>query len=316
MTTTCAPSRDALLLQRAAVQHTVLSTGQLNRIGVSGGGIGRRRRRGVLHPMLPATWTVAGPASGASRNAWKMSATLAGRAPRAIGHETAAEQLGIWNRAPDGGTIRVVGTGRAIVVLVGSPAVSEIVIHRSSTLEVMDVVHVDGIPTTTALRTIVDAAARFEVFQVTAMIREAVYRGLLDTDDLDRHLAHAPACRSTRITGEALGWFRRGSAGTRSWSEDEYLRLVAAAGLPMPAVNVRGITGAPAVEPDFVWEHPRAIVELDGGHHQLPGMPESDADTDAMHASRGWPVARITSRDVWTRPRHVVATTARLLGRD
>jgi very-short-patch-repair endonuclease len=97
----------------------------------------------------------------------------------------------------------------------------------------------------------------------------------------------------------ALELHAAGSAGTRSGSEDRFQQGLRAAGLPEPQVNVRGATGHPALELDFVWQKQRLAVAIDGSQHEWAQAEDRDAAIDNMLESDHWLHLHIPTRRIW-----------------
>jgi very-short-patch-repair endonuclease len=99
-------------------------------------------------------------------------------------------------------------------------------------------------------------------------------------------------------------------APTRSELERLMLRLIRAAGLPRPRVDV-AVAGHRA---DFAWPDHRVIAETDGwSAHGHRAAFERDRARDAAHAVAGWVVVRFTWRQITERPLWVAAQLAALL---
>jgi very-short-patch-repair endonuclease len=178
-----------------------------------------------------------------------------------------------------------------------------------------DITRVKDIPVTNPIRTQIDCGMSHQPLQITSMIGQACYLDLLDIHELRAFLdgaAHVPGTAAVRA---AVDHYVAGSAGTRSRSEDELVRLLELAGLPPARVNVRGATGVHGLELDFVRPRRQVIVEVDGGHHQLPGVAEQDARRHEMLRLAGWTVLRFAHDDIWKRPRYVIAAITTALGR-
>jgi very-short-patch-repair endonuclease len=91
-------------------------------------------------------------------------------------------------------------------------------------------------------------------------------------------------------------------APTRSELEARLLELVRRCGLPEPEVNVR-LAG---FEVDLLWRAERLVVEADGMEfHASRAAMERDRRRDAVLASRGVRVLRVTWTQVTRRPLEV-----------
>jgi very-short-patch-repair endonuclease len=97
---------------------------------------------------------------------------------------------------------------------------------------------------------------------------------------------------------------------TQSPPEQEFLHLIAIAGLPRPQTN-RLIEGHLV---DFVWPAQRLIVEVDSyDFHTSRNAFEADRRRDAELQRHGWRVLRITARRLHNDPHRVIADLRALL---
>jgi very-short-patch-repair endonuclease len=161
----------------------------------------------------------------------------------------------------------------------------------------------NGIPVTSAARTIIDAAYGRSASDVDRLVRQAQFRKLFLPDELREVLQRRP-CRSVRVLLDDL-------APTQSGLEDRFLRLCDRFGLPRPETqDVRGRT-----RPDFVWRAERLVVEVDSwSAHGTPRAFQADrAQSNALQLS-GWTILRFTYADVTRRPASVAAQMRSALG--
>jgi very-short-patch-repair endonuclease len=147
-------------------------------------------------------------------------------------------------------------------------------------LEPGEIAAVDGIPATTALRTLQDLG------HPDRLVREALARGLCRPEDLPVR----------NVTENDL--------------EDRFRELARRAGLPQPITQYR-------VGPyrlDFAWPELRVAVETDGWatHGRRKGF-EDDRARDAALLAAGWRVLRVTYRRLRREPTLVAAQLAAVL---
>jgi very-short-patch-repair endonuclease len=94
---------------------------------------------------------------------------------------------------------------------------------------------------------------------------------------------------------------------TRSEAEERLLSLIRSAELPSPEVNVP----VHGFEVDFLWRDHGLAVEVDGyTYHSDPHAFERDRARDAKLAAHGYPVIRVTWRQIIDSPAAVVARVA------
>lgn len=167
-------------------------------------------------------------------------------------------------------------------------------LHRYRSLLPADVTLLDGIPVTTAVRTLAD-------------LRRAVAghsrRGLVTPKELRR------ATRQADVLGLPIA-DGADRDGTRSDLEWVFLRLCARYGLSTPEVNVQ--IGRDLV--DFAWLDRRLVVETDGYRfHRGRAAFEDDRDRDLRLRATGYEVIRLSNRQVRGEPSQVASVIQLLL---
>jgi very-short-patch-repair endonuclease len=230
-----------------------------------------------------------------------MAALLAVGADAVLSHRTAATLHGI----------RVGGTAIDVTTLRQRRPRSGIRIHLAR-LRPDEHTTRDGIPTTTAARTLLDLAATLSPHRLERAMNEADRLRLAGTVSLTELLERHPGRPGTPALRAILEDARRGEDITRSELEDRFLELVDQAGLPTPRTN----TLIEGFEVDCAWPEHRLIVELDGhAFHATRAAYERDRERDRALQAKGWCVVRITWRQLHESPADVVADLIALLGR-
>ncbi len=184
-------------------------------------------------------------------------------------------------------------------------------IHRVAELTSSDVVRVNGLPVTGAVRTLVDLAADLAPSTLERAVARALRGGLLTVPDLRGGLAVQGLRPGRRVLGRLLDSVTEPEL-TRSEAESRLLALVRKSGLPRPRVNetVEGL------EVDFLWRKPRLVVEVDGfAYHQGRAAFEHDRTRDARLAAAGYQVIRVTWRQLDRHPTQVLVRVAQALAR-
>ena len=185
-------------------------------------------------------------------------------------------------------------------------------VHHARSLDARDTTTVEGIPTTTVARTLVDLAAVVPADHLVKALRRAEELRALDVAGLRDAMGRTRGRRGSghRALNDALAEFEAlATTVTRSSLEDAFLRLVDRAGLARPRTNAL-IEGN---EVDAVWREQRLAVELDGWrHHHARHAFERDRERDAALTAAGWRVVRFTHRQVVDRPDRVVEVLRRL----
>lgn len=266
---------DQAIAAIARRQHGVVSIRQLHRAGLDNAAVSRRVRGGRLHRVGRGVYAV-GHAS-LSREAQWMAAVLEAGAGAALSHLAAASLWQAWRRRVD--RIDVVSPRRSSLPHV----------HWSRRLDPRDTTGRHGIPVTTVPRTLVDLTDVLTAHQLANVIHEAAFRHRFSERATRAAMARADGRAKLDRLERALELHVRGSAGTKSDLEDEFLAGVAG---PEPLVNTR-VAG---VEVDFHWPDRKLCVEVDGPGHLRPRTQREDAARDRRLRAAGFEVVRISER--------------------
>jgi Protein of unknown function (DUF559)/Transcriptional regulator, AbiEi antitoxin len=247
-----------------------VSVGQLRSLGFDRDAIARRVEAGRLHRLHRGVYAV-GHTIVPPRGRW-LAAVLACGENAVLSHRSAAAHWGIRPSAAARIDVTVPRTS-------GVRSTAAIVVHRPG--RPIESVTRDGIPVTTAGRTLADLA--------TALPRRSLEKACEAAEALGLHVeidpTHPGAKRLADVDPGVM---------TRSPLEDEFLALCDRYGIPRPLVNAR----VEGFEVDFCWPDERLIVETDGRHHLTRARFESDRARDALLTSIGWRVMRFTGRQL------------------
>jgi len=260
---------------------------------------------GRLHPVFPGVFAVGHP--GVGERGRIFAAALACGPGTIVSHDTAANLLGLWGRAP--ANVHVIAPRQ------GGRKISGIRRHYVPFPTPQEVIDVDGIPCTSAPRTLVDSAGSRRVWELKRMVENAAVLRVLDIAAIDLALSSHRRRGAPRLRSLVEVW-RVVPAGTRLRSplEAKLLPLIIERGLPMPRCNHKMWLGGRKIEPDFFWPKQSLIVETDGGaFHNLPGAFEGDRGRDLDFQLEGYRVIRLTWRQVTKEPEKALATIARYL---
>ncbi|MDX6648638.1 MAG: hypothetical protein QOJ97_589 [Solirubrobacteraceae bacterium] len=295
---------DLEILALAEAQHGLVSRVQLLRLGLGRRALQYRLRTGRLVAVRRGVYAVGHrPATLAAR--W-MAAVLAVGEDAVLSHRSAAALLGL--RMTARAQIDVTVPRR----LHASPGIH---LHRTA-LAPDETTRHDGIPATTAARTLLDLAATLDRHRLKRTLEQAEMLRLTDQTSLQtlttRH-AHRPG---TPALTQLLEAGALDQAPTRSELEDRFLAFLDAHRLPRPTTNATIRTGQSTIEVDFLWPQARLIAELDGhtfhGHRQAF---ERDRLRDRRLQTEGWRVIRITWRQLHREPEALAADLRLLLRR-
>jgi hypothetical protein len=298
---------DGAIAERARTMLGLLTTSQLDELGIS-----RQQRRtlvarGTLVPLAPGVFRHC-----AWSGSWRTSvlaAVLAAGDGAVASHLTAGALSRLEGVRP-----------REIEVTVPHPrhlSSALATVHRSRDLVAAQVDTTTAIPRTTAARTLLDIAPRCTESELESMLDHAERRGIVwrphlrwRLDQLARHgRAGVPALRELldRTEGRPLG---------DSWLEQEALRLITRAGLPVPRCQVKlRKQGGGIARVDLFWDEARLVVELDGhATHATRRARQAGAERTARLRLQGWEVVTFTYEDVVERPAYVLAMIESFLG--
>jgi very-short-patch-repair endonuclease len=286
----------------AALQHGVVARGQLLAAGLTPDGIRSRlrsRRLDLLHRGVYMLGTLVGPLRPPRYR--EMAAVLACGRGAAVSHGSA---LWLWELLP------VRPLGPVHVATAGARCRRPgIVAHRVGVVAGVDVAEVEGIPTTSVIRSILDFAGQATSRELERVIGRATRQAGLDLDELRVRLRLETGRPGV---GRLRAVLARPVAFTRSPAEDGLADLVRAAGLQEPEWNV--IVGGR--ERDAYWPDLDVAIEVDGfAHHNTRHAFEDDRDRDLDLAAGGTEVRRVTARQIRDEPLLVVRRLTAILTR-
>jgi very-short-patch-repair endonuclease len=289
------------LARLASSQHGVVSRRQLLDLGFERGAVARRIEAGRLTRVHAGVYLVGHVARAPL--ATEMAAVLACGQGAALSHRSAAVLWGLVAR-PNGHVEAEVTVSRS-----WAPDRPGIRVHRRPGLMARDIALLDGLPTTGPARTLLDLGSRFRLEELEAAAAQAERRhgigleALTDQLDRNRNRVGAATLRSLveRVERPSL---------TRSSAERRLLRLLRAAGIPIPETN-QMVAG---LEVDLLWRAAHVAVEFDGfGFHADRAAFERDRVRDAELQARGYRVIRVTWRQLVDHPQAVVSRIRRVL---
>jgi hypothetical protein len=271
--------RDVRLLELLEGQWNRVSLAQMQALGYT--------RREVSDRVIAGR-----PFLDDQRGRW-MAATLT--APQSyLSHASSAALHGFWDRRRLRETVTRPGSG-------GPRRLDGLLVYRSLTLA-GNTVTVDGIPTTTPERAIIEMAPYVDNAGLARAVREAMRIERTSAADLLRVVDNHARRRGTRRILRALASYAGLPVSkAKSGAEIRALMVLRQAGRSMPRLN-HPIGGE---EADLSWPRERLIIEIDGGpFHQDVG---EDARKEAVWRSAGWRVVRIPSDDVYDAPQRLLA---------
>jgi hypothetical protein len=226
---------------------------------------------------------------------WKqraLAACLAGPPMTVVSHLTAAAVHGLAEPpAVTHVTVPVAASGHRI----------EGRVHRS-TLGALDRMAVDGIPVTSAARTLLDCAAVLSLRRLCELVDTAFCSGVCHPLVVPEVIGRAGTGKgrtgvsSLRLAIEA--WTPGMAAG--SPAEMRLLRRITVAGLGTPErqIEIYDDGGAFIGRIDAGWRHLRAGFEYDSLVHHNPRPWQRDETRQLRYAAIGWDVRRVDKHDL------------------
>ena len=164
-------------------------------------------------------------------------------------------------------------------------------------LEPREVVERWGVPATSILRTLSDLGRRLPLVEAVVLADQALYRGLVELEELDRRLS------------------RHAEPKAESPMETRLRMLLVQGGLPRPQaqVDLRDEGGRLLGRADLYYPGHCLVLEYDGGTHR-DRMVDDNRRQNALLGA-GYNVLRFTAPDVLGEPDTVVAQVRAALGR-
>jgi hypothetical protein len=179
------------------------------------------------------------------------------------------------------------------------------------------VVIVSGIPTTTAVRTVVDVGASASQRYVEHCLDTGLRLELFTLTEVYSFIKRV--ARSGRngigkirpLVDQRIGW----DTTSESVLEDRFRRLIAESALPTPVPQYCVRDGSSIVcRSDFAYPDQRILIELDGERYHMDRATfQHDRDKQNRAHVLGWIVYRFTWHQVRDTPEAVIATLASAL---
>jgi very-short-patch-repair endonuclease len=287
----------------ASTQHGVVTRRQLLVCGLTSSTIARWIDRGRLHRVHRGVFSV-GHAALSSEARW-----IAG--VLAVGDGAA-----LGGRA--GGLLWQISRFDTDVVTIVAPrhvrGLPELDVHSLRALRAQDMTVRSGIAALRVPLLLLSLTRDLTTWQLANVLHEAAFRRVLERDALDALIDDRRRHRGMAVLRRALEFHDAGSAGTMSALEDEFLRIIIAARLPVPEVNVIVPTPGGRYRVDFLWRRRRLCIETDGrASHERTATALDDELRDEHLRSAGQRVERFTARAVFHEPFAVARRLERLL---
>jgi very-short-patch-repair endonuclease len=272
-------SRVEMVNSIAAAQDGLITRQQLLEVGFSTHSVERRRQNGMLICLHAGVYKV-GPVAGPLV---RERAALLACGGGVVSHVAAAV---MWQLLPASRAADVIDV--TLPLSRHARRRKGIRAHRR-TLSDAEITSINGLPVTTAGRTLFDLAA-LTTRELDRALAGGEHRFPTIRHDLLMLLERYPAAKGTRAL-RALVLDPGAGSFTRSEAEDQFLTLIKSAGLARPETNVR-VSG---YEVDFYWRRASLVVEVDGyEYHGSKRAFVRDRQRDSALAAAGIRVIRIS----------------------
>lgn len=296
---------DEAVIDIALSRYGVITTADALSAGMTQSAVHRRVKNGLWIPIYPATYRLrevlpTWEQSLAAACAWAGEDAVAS-------HRAAAQLLGLGvENAP----IEIYAPTRR-----KKPA--GIQVHHTDLLERCDVTRVDGIPVTTASRTLIDLGAVAHRFQVESGLEAAFRSGASSpwylVDRLDA--VGKPGRRGTATLRSLLRERDPRLAPTESELETRLWQIIDRSGLPLPERQFQiWDTDGPIGRVDFAYPRERWVIEAQSAAwHLAKSVQVKDIERRRRLTLIGWRVLEVHWQDVVRRQRVVADLIRRAL---
>jgi very-short-patch-repair endonuclease len=277
-------SRELRLQGIAARQHGLASRPQLLRLGFTTREITGRVARSTWARAAPRVYDVA-PASFDPCRALHAAALSA---DGWASHRGAAWLLGYVDRMPDRPSV-VIAEGRHLHGIAAD-------VYRSRHLEARERTTVDGIASTSAVRTLLDLGLILPEAELDDAFGRGLVSGRITLRRVDRYLAQPMIGRRGAAALRAVVEAHRDrGAATQSKLEVIVSRAVAAGHVPAPRHQHPVTVGDRTFHLDLAWPAERVFLEADGfAYHRTRRDFLHDRERQNLLVVAGWQPLRYT----------------------
>ena len=296
----------ALILAMTRSQYGLFTRKQAIAAGLPPRTVERRVKRGIYERLLPGVYGIAGVPGSWHRST--LSVVFSATTPAAASHRTAAYLWGMTDQRPT--TIELVARRHRRVKR------QDYTVHESGDLRHSDVIQIDGIPVTSAERTVVDLGASAPPWFVAKCLDTGLRMRLFDIWKVHRFM-----CRVAKPGRTGIGTIRPLIDERLTWDglseshlEDLFRRVVSTTMYPMPDSqhNLYDERSEFVGRFDFAYPERLSIIECDSeGFHMDPVSFQRDREKQNRAQMLGWTVYRVTWRHLIDDPdtvRAIIAT--------
>jgi very-short-patch-repair endonuclease len=274
-----------------ARQHGLVTSAQAGELGLTASALAKRVRFGSLERVLPRIYRSTLVADGVRQRA--LAAALWAGRDAVVSHATAAELLAIDGLRSSAMELWIPSTQ--------APRSPRVVVHRG-TVDATDRRMRDGIPVTSAARTVIDLAGRLDSEMLEAVVEDVLHRGLTTPAMLERRLealggkGRAGAGRLRRVLATRDGAPLESRLEVKVWRLLRDIR-------PRPVRQFAVAVGGRKYRLDFAWPALHVAVEADGfSAHGYRRAFVADRRRLADLVGAGWTVIPVTWEDCMRDP--------------
>ena len=290
----------------AGEQHGLVTRAQATALGLTAPGLQRRVGSGAWERVQPGVFALRGTPDTTERAL--LAATLAAGGVAGVSHRAAAER---WGQKRQQAAPREISSTRERGLRLAG-----VTVHRSRDLHPDHITTVDGLPVTTAVRTLVDLGQVEPWFVVRDFFEHLIARQTTTVP-----AAHAALLLHSRRGRSGCGALRRVlderallDRPTESVLEAAFADLCRRAGLPRASYQYRLRLGGRERWVDFAYPDLKIAIEVDGFEHHatVTGFADDRVRGNDL-ALAGWTVLHFTWAQVIHRPGYVVSVVRRAL---
>lgn len=296
-------SVDAAIARIASKQRGLISAKQLKVCGLDTARISRRLQRGLLHRVHRAVYAVGVPPTDVLTR--RLAAVMALPAGSALGSVAAVDHIG--------GTRFSTNELAFETPIHSTLAIRHATVTRTSARAERHVRRVRGVPTTSLTWAATRLGTRFTRHQICNVINQGSWKRKLDVRELRRLLDRHPNVPGHGVVVAALAAYEVGSAGSKSYLEDNLIAMVEHVTDRPFMVNVHVAAGR-SIEVD-IWAPSLGLcLEADGPPHDEPAQQNEDQARDADLIAAGIQVERFHWFEMEHRPDRCIARLRLLFG--
>ncbi|MGN6253893.1 MAG: type IV toxin-antitoxin system AbiEi family antitoxin domain-containing protein [Solirubrobacterales bacterium] len=290
----------APLADLAEVQYGVVTYRQMRNLGLSNGHIHRASKASRLRRVHRGVYAVGH--KRLSRHGHCLAAVLACGEGAVLSHRSAAWLWGFLPGFPFEAEVTVPSRGHRRC---------GIRIYRTAGVPDRDCTTLEGIPVTSAARTLFDLAGSVSARDRSRAVDRAKRTGKLDLAELDAILARRSRMPQARLLRQALILYRK-PVFDRARSELLFLDALEKEHLPLPKINC----WVEKWEIDAYWEAERFAVEVDGweSHGSREAFERDRLRQEEMKLA-GIDCIRISARRIEMEPERVAQNLRVFLSR-